>query len=120
MGGLNLANITPKNDDQRTVGYLRVSTPEQDLEKNKADILHFANDRNFGKVQWIEETVSGATNWKNRKISGIIDELNKDDRIVTPELSRLGRSTLEVLNILKEAKDKGINVYSLKEGLELN
>ena len=120
MGGLNLANITPKNQIQRTVGYLRVSTTEQDLEKNKADILHFANDRNFGKVQWIEETVSGATNWKNRKISGIIDELNKDDRIVTPELSRLGRSTLEVLNILKEAKDKGINIYSVKEGLELN
>jgi DNA invertase Pin-like site-specific DNA recombinase len=115
-----LAKTTPNKVKQRTVGYLRVSTPDQDLEKNKADILHFANDRNFGKVQWVEETISGATNWKNRKISGIVDELNKDDRIVTPELSRLGRSTLEVLEILKEAKDKGINVYSVKEGLELN
>jgi len=115
-----LTKTTLKNDNQRTVGYLRVSTAEQDLEKNKADILHFANDRNFGKVQWVEETVSGATSWKDRKISGIIDELNENDRIVTPELSRLGRSTLEVLNILKEAKDKGINVYSVKEGLELN
>ncbi len=91
-----MAKITPEKVIQRTVGYLRVSTQEQDLEKNKADILHFANDRNFGKVQWVEETVSGATNWKKRKISSIIDELNTDDRIVTPELSRLGRSTIEV------------------------
>jgi DNA invertase Pin-like site-specific DNA recombinase len=115
-----LAKITPEKVIQRTVGYLRVSTQEQDLEKNKADILNFANDRNFGKVQWVEETVSGTKNWKDRKISGVIDELDKEDRIVTPELSRLGRSTLEVLSILKEAKDKGINVYSVKEGLELN
>ena len=115
-----MEKTTPKKDRKRTVGYLRVSTQEQDLEKNKADILHFANDRNFGKVQWVEETVSGAKNWKDRKISGIIEELKKDDRIVTPELSRMGRSTLEVLTILKEAKDKEINVYSVKEGLELN
>ena len=37
-----------------------------------------------------------------------------------PELSRFGRSTIEVLEILKKAKDKGTNVYSIKEGLELN
>lgn len=115
-----MAKATPKKVKERTIGYLRVSTPEQDLDKNKADILHFANDRSFGKIEWVEETVSGSTSWKNRKISGIIDELRKDDRIVTPELSRLGRSTIEVLEILKEAKDKGINLYSVKEGLELN
>jgi DNA invertase Pin-like site-specific DNA recombinase len=46
--------------------------------------------------------------------------LGKDDVLITPELSRLGRSTLEVLEILKEAKDKEINIYSVKEQLELN
>jgi DNA invertase Pin-like site-specific DNA recombinase len=37
-----------------------------------------------------------------------------------PSLIQNGNISLEVLNILKEAKDKGINVYSVKEGLELN
>lgn len=115
-----MTKTTPKQISHRTVGYLRVSTPEQDVEKNKADILHFANDRNFGKVEWIEETVSGKMSWKNRKIKSLIDELIENDCIITPELSRLGRSTLEVLEILKTAKDKGISVYSVKEGLELN
>jgi len=31
------------SDAQKTIAYLRVSTLDQDIEKNKADILHFAN-----------------------------------------------------------------------------
>ena len=105
---------------QNTVGYLRVSSADQDLEKNKSAILIFANEKNFGQVHWVEETVSGTKNWKKREIYKVIQKLGKNDRIITPELSRLGRSTLEVLEILKTAKDKGIDVYSVKEQLELN
>jgi DNA invertase Pin-like site-specific DNA recombinase len=104
----------------KTISYLRVSTIDQDTEKNKADILKYSNDKDFGKVEFVEEKVSGKVSWKDRKIKTIIDDLTKDDRLIVPELSRLGRSTLEVLEILKTAKDKGINVYSVKEGMELN
>ena len=51
----------------KTIAYLRVSTVEQDLKKNKADILTFANNKDFGKVKFVEEKVSGMKNWKNRK-----------------------------------------------------
>lgn len=104
----------------RTLAYLRVSTIDQDTEKNKVDILKYANNKDFGKVEFIEEKVSGKVSWKERKIKIIIDDLTKDDRIIVAELSRLGRSTLEVLEILKTAKDKKINVYSVKENLEMN
>jgi len=104
----------------RTLAYLRVSTIDQDTEKNKADVLKYTNDKDFGKVEFVEEKVSGKVSWKDRKIKTIIDDLANDDRLIVPELSRLGRSTLEVLEILKTAKDKGINVYSVKEGMELN
>ena len=40
---------------RQTVGYLRVSKVEQDLEKNKADILALANELDLGKVEFIEE-----------------------------------------------------------------
>ena len=108
-------------DKRKTIGYLRVSTSDQDLEKFKANILKFANDKDFGRVTFIQEKVSGfRTKWRDRKLFGVINDLGKDDVLITPELSRLGRSTLEVLEILKEAKDKSINVYAVKEGLELN
>lgn len=58
----------------KTIAYLRVSTDVQDVEKNKADILRLANEKDLGKVQWIEETGSGKVSWRKRKIVKIIDE----------------------------------------------
>ena len=104
----------------KTIAYLRVSTVEQDLEKNKADILTFANERDFGKVKFVEEKVSGTKNWKKRKIKQVIDELNKGDRLIVPEFSRLGRSMLEIMEMLSILKDKEVNVYAVKGEWELN
>jgi len=104
----------------KTYAYLRVSTFEQDTEKNKADILKFANDRDFGKVHFVEEKVSGIKSWKERKIKNIIDELGNDDRLIVPELSRLGRSMLEIMEIMAVAKEKGIAIYDVKNGWSLN
>ncbi len=38
----------------KTIGYLRVSTLEQDFKKNKTDIIYLANDNNLGTVYWVE------------------------------------------------------------------
>jgi DNA invertase Pin-like site-specific DNA recombinase len=108
-------------DTKQVIGYLRVSTTEQDLEKFKADILKFANFKDFGKVKFVEEKISGyATSWKTHKIKQVIDELGKGDKLILPELSRLGRSMLEVMEILSIAKEKEIDIYDLKNGWELN
>jgi len=61
----------------QNVAYLRVSTLDQDLEKNKSEILHLANDRNLGQVRFVEEKVSGKVNWRQRKIAGILEELSR-------------------------------------------
>ena len=104
----------------KTVAYLRVSTADQDTAKNRHDILEFSNKRDFGKVRFVEEKVSGAKSWKERKIKGVIDELTEGDRLIVPELSRLGRSMLEIMEIMAVAKEKGIAVYDVKNGWELN
>lgn len=98
----------------RTIGYLRVSTIDQDLEKNKADILHLANDKDLGRVEWVEEKISGKVTWKTRKIAQVIDELNFGDNLIISELSRLGRSMLECMEILSIASQKGIHIYAVK------
>ncbi|MDY6839244.1 MAG: recombinase family protein [Thermodesulfobacteriota bacterium] len=103
-----------------TVAYLRVSTDDQDVEKFRADILKFAHAQHFGHVDFVEEKVSGRKSWKERKLKTIIDDLGKGDRLVFPELTRSGRSTLEVLEIIKTAKEKGIDIFSVKENLSLN
>ena len=119
----------PKNDKNkylvaaskpRVVGYLRVSTGAQELEKNKADILQLANTRDLGRVVFIEEIVSGKVNWRQRKIAVILDGVNKGDSIIVSELSRLGRSMLECMEILSVSLSKGVNIFAVKGNWNLD
>ena len=96
----------------KTTAYLRVSTNDQDLEKNKSDILHLANEKNLGKVYWVEETISGKVSWKKRKVADIIDGATDGDNLIVSELSRLGRSMLECMEILSIATERKINIYA--------
>ena len=98
----------------KTIGYLRVSTGDQELEKNKSDILRLANHLNLGKVNFVEEIVSGKVSWKKRKIAEIIEDFKKGDTLIVSELSRLGRSMLECMEILSVAVEKGVRVYAVK------
>ena len=104
----------------RTIGYLRVSTDGQDLEKNKDEILRFANEKRIGPVAWVEETVSGTVDWRQREIGRILDELQPGDVIITPEISRFARSLLQILQIIEVAKKKDIAIYALKGNWQLN
>ena len=99
-----------------TIAYLDDHRQEHD----RLDILRFANKRQFGRVIFVEEELHDKKDWQERRIKGIIDNMKKADRIIVPELTRLGRSSLEVLEILKNIRDNEIDFYSLKEGLELN
>lgn len=105
---------------QKTIAYLRVSTAEQDLQKDKACILSLANDKDLGKVHFVEEKISGTISWKKRKIFHIIEELNKGDNLIVSELSRIGRSMLEIMQVLQIALEKGINVYAVKGNWNLD
>jgi DNA invertase Pin-like site-specific DNA recombinase len=102
------------------IGYLRVSTIDQDIEKNKADILKLANDKDLGKVYFTEEKASGKISWKKRKIADIIEKLKDGDTIIVSELSRLGRSMLECMEILSIASQKKINIYAVKGNWQLD
>jgi DNA invertase Pin-like site-specific DNA recombinase len=104
----------------RTIAYLRVSTLDQDLEKNKYEILKLANDKNFGQVEFIEEKISGTVSWKKRKIGEILQELSKGDNIILSELSRLGRSMLECMEILSIITRNGINIYTINDKFVLD
>jgi len=115
--------MAKKNTEKRkgkVIGYIRVSTPEQSTKKNQHAILTYCNQNEFGKVSFIEETVTGRKPWKKRQIGKALERMGQGDRLVVPELTRLGRSTLDVLELLRYAKTKGIEVHSIKEGLVLN
>jgi DNA invertase Pin-like site-specific DNA recombinase len=103
----------------RTVAYLRVSTVDQDTEKNRAAILTLANHKRLGHVEFVEEKVSGTVSWRSRRIAAILEEAGKGDTIIVSELSRLGRSMLECMEILSIATQRGVSVYAVKGDWQL-
>jgi len=109
-----------KSAKSKTIGYLRVSTFSQELEKNKADILALANNFDLGKVAFVEEVVSGKVSWRKRKIAEFLEELKAGDSVIVSELSRLGRSMLECMEILSVSLQKGVHVYAVKGNWKLD
>ena len=107
-------------NQQRTIAYLRVSTAEQDLEKDKLAIFELANAKNLGTIEWVEEKVSGRVSWRKRSIALIMEEAQAGDSLIVSELSRLGRSMLECMEILSIASQKGINIYAVKGSWQLD
>lgn len=103
-----------------THAFIRVSTLEQDTEKNKIDILQFANRLKLGNVDFTEEQCSGKINYKERKLGVLIESMQAGDVLIVPELSRIARSITQILEVIKVTKDKGITLYSLKENFSNN
>jgi len=104
----------------RTIGYLRVSQEDQDLSQNRANILSLANFKNLGQVEWVEEKDSDTRDWRKRKLGETFETLQAGDAIIVSELSRLGRSTLQILEIMEHAKKRDIAVHAVKGGWTLN
>ncbi len=61
----------------KTVGYLRVSIIDQDLDKNKAEVLRLVNDKHLGSgyVVFVAERASRKKPWRERRIAEIMDDL---------------------------------------------
>jgi DNA invertase Pin-like site-specific DNA recombinase len=110
----------PPKLPRKTIGYLRVSTFDQDTEKNETNVLKFANEKELGHVEFIREKISGTKSWKKRKLFDVVQMLNPDDVLIVPELSRLGRSLVNVLDVLNELSNKHVQVFSVKENFQLN
>lgn len=95
--------------------YLRVSTTDQDTDKNKLEILKFANIKKLGNVEFIEEQISGKANYKNRQLGALLEKMKKEDVLIVPELSRIARSITQIFEVIEITKQKGVVLYSLKE-----
>ena len=100
--------------------YLRVSTDQQDVQNQKFGILDYCNKNNLSPIKFIEDTASGKIAWQDRAIGQIMERATNGDLIVVSEISRLGRSTLQVLEILEAAAKKEISVHIAKNHMVID
>ena len=94
----------------KTVAYLRVSTAQQDLRSQPIAILEYARKHDFRIGDFIEATASGQASEKRRRLDELMAVLQRGDRLVVSELSRLGRSLgqiVAILDVLAKARSSG-------------
>jgi len=104
----------------KTIAYLRASTDKQDLNNQKLEILEFARKKEVKIDEFVEITMSSRKTSKQRRIDEVLQTLGESDTLVVTELSRLGRSTADVIALINELVERNIRVIILKQNLDLN
>jgi len=102
-------------------GYIRVSTTDQNLDGQKNLISRYCIDHKLMVDEWIELEISSRKTIEQRRITELIDKLNPNDIVIASELSRLGRSIKETLNIIETIiEKKQSRLILIKQSLDLN
>lgn len=92
----------------KNVAYIRVSTIDQNEARQKVALQKYNIDR------WYIEKASGKDT--NRpKLQEMLEFIREDDVVYVEEFSRLGRSTADLLTIVRKIEDAGARFVSLKE-----
>lgn len=106
--------MSPKTRTPQVLGYLRVGLEGQDLKRNRSVLLAFAKQQGLKEINWLKEKVSSKVGWRDRDLAPAVASLEAGDWLLVPELFHLGRSTLDVLDLLADLKKRGVNVYGAK------
>jgi DNA invertase Pin-like site-specific DNA recombinase len=104
-----------------TYAYLRVSTDHQDVDNQRLGILEYANTHCLNPLEFVSDEASGQLSWRTRRIGKLIKETaKKGDVLIFAEISRMARSTLQILEMLECCLHRGINVHIAKQQMVLD
>lgn len=91
-------------------GYARVSTEQQNLDR-QLDAL-----KKYGCDIIYNEKMTG-TKRDRPELSKLLDRITEGDTVVIESLSRLGRSTKDLIELVEYFEQKGVHLISLKESI---
>jgi DNA invertase Pin-like site-specific DNA recombinase len=100
-------------------GYLRVSTEEQNIKNQRHEILEYANRNHLHVSDWREFEISSTKSKTERGINELMDKLMPGDVLIVSELSRLGRNTSEIIDIINQLIAKQVGFISIKQNLNI-
>ena len=103
----------------KTIAYIRTSTDKQDLNNQKLEIFEFAKKNKLEVNDYIQMTISSRKTNKERRIDEMLSVLDDADTLIVTELSRLGRSTAEVIGLVNELIKKQVRVIAIKQNLDI-
>lgn len=108
-----MQNSGGKNGQFRVTIYARVSTHDQNCDRQESDLKNYADRCNYDVVRIYKEIGSGAKNdrQERKKIIALARSRSIDAVLVT-ELSRWGRSTSDLIMTLEELASYGVSLIA--------
>ena len=97
------------------IGYTRVSSDKQDLQKQEHLLLKYAQEQDLRISDFIHVEISSRKDTKERRIDELLDWLNDGDVLLVAEPSRLGRNMFEVIDIINQLGENGVEVIFVRQ-----
>ncbi|HEX9595479.1 MAG TPA: recombinase family protein [Anaerolineales bacterium] len=99
----------------QVIGYIRVSTEEQDLAKQEHLLLKYAQQHAMQVHDFIQVEISSRRNRRERRIDELSARLHDGDILLVAELSRLGRNMFEVINLIHQLSANGVKLIFVRQ-----
>lgn len=108
-----MINQVGKSERSRVAIYCRVSTADQDCQRQRDELTDYANRCGYSVVSVFMETASGAKNDRiERKKAIALARSRRIDIILVSELTRWGRSTIDLISTLHQLESWGISLVA--------
>jgi len=104
----------------KILAYLRTSTDKQDLDNQRLQILEYARTHQLTIEDFIAIRISSRKTSKERRLDELLERLVGGDTLLVTELSRLGRSTGQVISLIDELLQQDIRIIVIKQQLILD
>jgi len=104
----------------KTIAYLRISTTGQELENQRLAILNYAQHNQFQIDHFVEVRASSRKSLKERGLDSLFAGMQAGDLLLVSELSRLGRSVGQVIQLVDELIKNKIRFIAIKENIHLD
>ena len=92
------------------IAYIRVSTEDQNTARQKEAFKDLKIDKYY------EEKVSGKNIKDRPELQKMMEYVRDGDTVIVESISRFGRSLKDLLNLIEQLNEKGVQFKSLKEG----
>lgn len=105
----------------KAIIYARVSTAGQDYDRQLAELKQYAARMGYDVVKTFSEKISGTKKLEERQaMTELLNyvEINKVDKVLIYECSRLSRRAVDFLSIIEIFNEKKISLYIHQNGLE--
>lgn len=102
--------------------YYRVSSDFQNYKSQKIGVINWCKQNKYDMIdeEVIDDGVSGTVLAKDRALNRIVKNSKSGDILIVSELSRIGRSTADVLNTLNILAKKGVEVHFVKQNMKMD